>query len=231
MSGFASLGFEPVSSEPTRVLIAEDEALIRLDLKEMLEEEGYAVVAEVADGQQAVDRAQALRQTLEAGGLRAPVLERIRDEIWLKLWGNLCFNPISALTHATLEAICGDPGTRAVARAIMLEAKAIVMRRAGQNRRADAFLQGLLAERPDEAWVHHQLGVTVSDYDRPRANQHLRRMMVFLNVPMLQQPEAYIGGAASLFDEQGNLTGASTREFLGKFMQAFADWIDRVARN
>jgi CheY-like chemotaxis protein len=50
-----------VSSEPTRVLIAEDEALIRLDLKEMLEEEGYAVVAEVADGQQAVDRAQARR--------------------------------------------------------------------------------------------------------------------------------------------------------------------------
>jgi 2-dehydropantoate 2-reductase len=71
------------------------------------------------------DRAQALRRMLEAGGLRAPVLERIRDEIWLKLWGNLCFNPISALTHATLETICGDPGTRAVAKAMMLEAKAI----------------------------------------------------------------------------------------------------------
>ena len=48
----------PVTSEPTRVLIAEDEALIRLDLKEMLEEEGYSVVAEVGDGQQAVDRAR-----------------------------------------------------------------------------------------------------------------------------------------------------------------------------
>ena len=47
----------PVSSETIRVLIAEDEALIRLDLKEMLEEEGYSVVAEVGDGQQAVDRA------------------------------------------------------------------------------------------------------------------------------------------------------------------------------
>jgi chromate reductase len=59
------------------------------------------------------------------------------------------------------------------------------------------------------------------------ANQHLRQMMVFLNVPMLQQPEAYIGGAASLFDDQGNLTNPATREFLGKFMQAFATWIER----
>lgn len=71
------------------------------------------------------DRVMALSRMMEAGGLRAPVLDRIRDEIWLKLWGNLCFNPISALTHATLEVICGDPETRAVAKAMMLEAKRI----------------------------------------------------------------------------------------------------------
>ncbi len=59
------------------------------------------------------------------------------------------------------------------------------------------------------------------------ANQHLRQMMVFLNVPMLQQPEAYIGGAASLFDDKGSLTNPGTREFLGKFLQAFATWIER----
>jgi chromate reductase len=59
------------------------------------------------------------------------------------------------------------------------------------------------------------------------ANQHLRQMMVFLNVPMLQQPEAYVGGAASLFDDKGNLTNPATREFFGKFMQAFAAWIER----
>ncbi len=59
------------------------------------------------------------------------------------------------------------------------------------------------------------------------ANHHLRQMMVFLNVPMLQQPEAYIGGAASLFDDKGNLTNPATREFMGKFMQAFAAWIER----
>jgi response regulator NasT len=55
-----------VSSGATRVLIAEDEALIRLDLKEMLEEEGYLVVAEVGDGEQAVDRARELAPAIEA---------------------------------------------------------------------------------------------------------------------------------------------------------------------
>jgi 2-dehydropantoate 2-reductase len=58
-------------------------------------------------------------------GLNAPVLDRIRDEMWLKLWGNVCFNPISALTHATLDVICTDPDTRALSKAIMLETKAI----------------------------------------------------------------------------------------------------------
>jgi 2-dehydropantoate 2-reductase len=71
------------------------------------------------------ERVQRLSEILTAAGLRAPVLDRIRDEIWLKLWGNLCFNPISALTHATLDVITSDPGTRAVAKAMMLEAKAI----------------------------------------------------------------------------------------------------------
>jgi 2-dehydropantoate 2-reductase len=71
------------------------------------------------------ERVKALSAMMEAGGLRAPVLDRIRDEIWLKLWGNLCFNPISALTHATLDVICSDPETRAVAKAMMLEAKEI----------------------------------------------------------------------------------------------------------
>ena len=50
---------------------------------------------------------------------------KIRDEVWVKLWGNLSFNPISALTHATLDVLCTDPGTRAVARAMMVEAQEI----------------------------------------------------------------------------------------------------------
>lgn len=59
------------------------------------------------------------------------------------------------------------------------------------------------------------------------ANHHLRQTLVFLNVPTMNQPEAYIGNAANLFDEKGNLTNDSTREFITKFMQAFAEWISR----
>lgn len=69
------------------------------------------------------ERAMALSKALSEAGLRAPVRPRIRDEIWVKLWGNLSFNPISALTHATLDVLCTDPGTRAVARGMMVEAK------------------------------------------------------------------------------------------------------------
>ena len=71
------------------------------------------------------DRATALSQALSSAGLKAPVRPRLRDEIWVKLWGTLSFNPISALTHATLDVLCTDPGTRAVARGMMLEAQEI----------------------------------------------------------------------------------------------------------
>ena len=64
-----------MSSEPVRVLIAEDEALIRLDLKEMLEEEGYTVVGEVGDGQAAVDGARELRPDLVVLDIQMPVLD------------------------------------------------------------------------------------------------------------------------------------------------------------
>jgi len=52
------------------------------------------------------ERAMALSKALSAAGLKAPVRPRLRDEIWVKLWGNLSFNPISALTHATLDVLC-----------------------------------------------------------------------------------------------------------------------------
>ncbi|MDH5749322.1 MAG: 2-dehydropantoate 2-reductase [Rhodospirillales bacterium] len=76
------------------------------------------------DGEK-TDRVTRLSEALIAAGLKAPVRSRIRDEIWVKLWGNLCFNPISALTHATLDVIATEEGTRGVARKMMLEAKEI----------------------------------------------------------------------------------------------------------
>lgn len=70
------------------------------------------------------DRVRALSKAMINAGFKAPV-RNIRDEIWVKLWGNLCFNPLSALTQATLDVVATDPGTRAVARNMMLEAQAI----------------------------------------------------------------------------------------------------------
>ncbi|MGH8809717.1 MAG: NADPH-dependent FMN reductase [Noviherbaspirillum sp.] len=61
------------------------------------------------------------------------------------------------------------------------------------------------------------------------ANHHLRQSLVFLNVPVLQQPEAYIGHAAKLFDEQGNIANEDKKEFLQKFLQSFEQWIARNA--
>jgi len=71
------------------------------------------------------ERMTALAREMVKAGLQAPVREDIRSEIWVKLWGNLSFNPISALTGSTLAAIVADEGTRATARAMMLEAQAI----------------------------------------------------------------------------------------------------------
>jgi 2-dehydropantoate 2-reductase len=111
------------------------------------------------------ERAVRLSDALNAAGLKAPVRPRLRDEIWVKLWGNLSFNPISALTHATLDVLCTDPGTRAVARGMMVEAQQIaetlgVKFPIDVDRRIDggaavgahrtSMLQDLLAGRPME---------------------------------------------------------------------------------
>lgn len=62
------------------------------------------------------------------------------------------------------------------------------------------------------------------------ANHHLRQSLVFLNMPTLQQPEAYIGGAGDLFDEAGAIKKPETKQFIDKFIAAFADWIGRTAK-
>ncbi len=86
--------------------------------------EGNRISLGEPDGSKS-ERAVALSLALSAAGLKAPVRPRLRDEIWVKLWGNLSFNPISALTHATLDVLCTDSGTRAVAKGMMLEAQEI----------------------------------------------------------------------------------------------------------
>jgi 2-dehydropantoate 2-reductase len=112
------------------------------------------------------ERIQQLSRVLSNAGFKAPIRPRIRSEIWVKLWGNLAFNPISALTRATLSDICRYPPTRALARAMMLEGQAIAerlgiefaisvdQRIAGAERigaHKTSMLQDIEAARPTEA--------------------------------------------------------------------------------
>ena len=106
-----------------------------------------------------------LTAAINAGGLVAKEYDDIRDDIWIKLWGNLCFNPISALTHATLDVIATSPGTRSLAQNMMREAQEIGERlgvhfRVDMTRRIDgaarvgahrtSMLQDLQRGRPIE---------------------------------------------------------------------------------
>jgi 2-dehydropantoate 2-reductase len=88
-----------------------------------------------ASGERSTD-VERLAAMFVKAGLQAPILDRIRDEIWLKLWGNVCFNPISALTHATLDKNCTDPATRALSKAMMMETRSIA-EKFGVNFRVD----------------------------------------------------------------------------------------------
>lgn len=110
-------------------------------------------------------RAEALSELLIAGGVRAPVKTSIREEIWIKLWGNVSFNPISALTGQALGQMIDDPAVHGVIRAIMVEAQAVAealgirfaidvdkriagAREAGEHK--TSMLQDLEAGRPME---------------------------------------------------------------------------------
>jgi 2-dehydropantoate 2-reductase len=73
----------------------------------------------------ATERVQKISETFTRCGLKCPVLDNVRAEMWLKLWGNLTFNPISALTHATLQDICEDPQGYALSAQMMREAQAV----------------------------------------------------------------------------------------------------------
>lgn len=76
------------------------------------------------DGSQS-ERAKALSEALRKAGFKAPVRPRIRDEIWVKLWGNLAFNPLSALTGETLDVLATQDDLVAIARAMMVEGQAV----------------------------------------------------------------------------------------------------------
>ena len=90
----------------------------------IVHEEGNRFTIGELDGSRS-DRCQAIARALTTAGLKCPVSTRIRHEVWLKLLGNVAFNPLSALTRATLIEITSTPETRAIARAIMEEAESV----------------------------------------------------------------------------------------------------------
>ena len=117
------------------------------------------------------------------------------------------------------------------------EADAVLFVTPEYNRSVPAPLKNAIdiGSRPygDSAWSGKPAGVvTVS----PGAvggfgsNHHLRQSLVFLDMPVLQQPEAYIGGAGSLLGDDGKINNDRTREFLKKFTDAFAAWVDTNAK-
>jgi chromate reductase len=71
------------------------------------------------------------------------------------------------------------------------------------------------------------VSISPGQYGGFGSNHHLRQSLVFLNVPAMQQPEAYIAGVAQLFDGKGSLTNESTREFMQKFLMQFEKWVEK----
>ncbi|HLW12430.1 MAG TPA: NADPH-dependent FMN reductase [Casimicrobiaceae bacterium] len=128
------------------------------------------------------------------------------------------------------------PAASAAFKARIQQADAVVFVTPEYNRSVPGVLKNAIdvASRPygKSAWNGKPaavISVSPGAIGAFGANHHLRQSLVFLNMPALQQPEAYIGGAAGLFDEQGKLINDSTRDFLKKFLDAFAAWIEHNA--
>ena len=106
------------------------------------------------------------------------------------------------------------------------------------NRSVPAALKNALdvGSRPSgrSAWSGKPGGVvtaTTGQLGGFGANHHLRQSLMFLNVPTMQQPEAYLSGADKLFDAEGRLVVDATRAFLERYMNAFAEWVARFPRD
>ena len=106
------------------------------------------------------------------------------------------------------------------------------------NRSVPAVLKNVIdvASRPygKNSWDGKPaavISVSIGNISGFGANHHLRQSLTFVNVPTMAQPEAYIGGAAALFDENGKLKKDSTKDFLKSFMNAFEKWVHTNAKS
>jgi chromate reductase len=126
------------------------------------------------------------------------------------------------------------PAASAAFKARVRKADAVLFVTPEYNRSVPGVLKNAIdvASRPygDSAWSGKPgavISVSPGAIGAFGANHHLRQSLVFLNVPAMPQPEAYIGGAAKIFDASGALIDDNVRDFLLKFLTAFAQWIER----
>ena len=144
---------------------------------------------------------------------------------------------IGAVTHFNQDEEANPPAANATFKARIQKADAVLFVTPEYNRSVPGVLKNALdvASRPygKSAWDGKPAAVvsvspgTIGAFG---ANHHLRQSLVFLNMPTLQQPEAYIGQAATLFDAAGKLANEQTREFATKFINAFAAMIERCRK-
>jgi chromate reductase len=144
---------------------------------------------------------------------------------------------IGALPLYNQDDDANPPAASAAFKARVRKADAVLFVTPEYNRGVPGVLKNAIdvASRPygDSAW-NGKPGAIISlspgGIGAFGANHQLRQSLVFLNVPAMQQPEAYIGGSAKLFDASGALIDDSVREFMKKFLEAFAAWVERNIR-
>ena len=142
---------------------------------------------------------------------------------------------IGTVSHYNQDLEATPPNDWLTLRDKVRPADALLFATPEYNRSVPGVLKNAIdvASRPKESSVFNGkpgavISVSPGNISGFGANHHLRQMLVFLNVPTMQQPEAYIGGAGKLFDEGGNLTNDSTRQFLKDFVDAYAAWVELI---
>jgi 2-dehydropantoate 2-reductase len=144
-----------------------------------------------------------LSEALTAAGFDAPVRDNIRWNIWLKLWGNVCFNPISALTGATLDRIIGEPALLALCKTMMLETKA-VSEALGVEIPADMMRRRLTAAG---ALVGHKMSM-LQDLERGRPLEIDALVSAVQELGRLTGvPTPLVDGVLALVQERGRAAG------------------------
>jgi chromate reductase len=144
---------------------------------------------------------------------------------------------IGALTHFNQDEEANPPPPNAAFKARIQKADAVLFVTPEYNRSVPGVLKNAIdvGSRPygKSAWDGKPaavISVSPGGIGAFGANHHLRQSLVFLNMPTLQQPEAYVGQVATLFDAAGKLANEQTREFIGKFVTAFGVLIDRYKK-